>query len=305
MSDRAPAVRWYTHGWNRPIFWRLIHGIIPRVPRILRPPIHLVTTLVCFLSMPRERRAARRNLERITGRGGAASIGSAFRLFYNFSKFMVAYTDLAAFDPDRILRRVSGTEEAARFLEDLLARGRGLVVATLHLGGWETGLALLSSRGRPVHVVLRREEIEADRIAMRLRDRPGIRPVAAGESALDSLDLLLALRRGEVVALQGDRSYGAAFREVALFGAPLRLPAGPFLLAQASGAPLALVCVPFEGHARSRLVCEGPFEVGPGEDGVRAAMEEFALRVEKVVRLYPTQWFNFFPLWDAAPESSS
>jgi lauroyl/myristoyl acyltransferase len=300
VSRSAPPVRWYTHGWNRALSWRLIHGIIPRVPRALRPPIHLATTAVCFLAMPRERRAARANLRRITGRGGAAAAGAAFRLFYNFSKFMVAYTDLEAFAPDRAARRVEGAREAARFLDVLLARGRGLVLATLHLGNWETGLALLASRGRPVHVVLRREEIDADAIAMRLRARPGVRPVAAGESPLDSLDLLLALRRGEIVAVQGDRAWGAASYEVPLFGAPARLPAGPFLLAQAAGAPLALVCVPFLGHRRSRLMVEGPIEVGPGPAGPPAAAAEFAARVETVVGRYPTQWFNFFPVWDRA-----
>jgi KDO2-lipid IV(A) lauroyltransferase len=302
VSEATPPVRWYTHGWNRALSWRLIHGVIPKVPPALRPPIHLATTLVCFAAMPRERRAARANLHRITGRGGAAALGAAFRVFYNFSKFMVAYTDLESFRAEGVLRRVEGADEAARFLDALLAPGRGLVLATLHLGNWETGLALLASRGRPVHVVLRREEIEADAIAMRLRERPGVRPVAAGESPLDALDLLLALRRGEIVAVQGDRAWGAAARRAMLFGAPARLPAGPFLLAQAAGAPLALVCVPFLGHRRSRLIVEGPIEVAEGEAGLAAATAEFARRVEAVVRRYPTQWFNFFPVWDGGPE---
>jgi KDO2-lipid IV(A) lauroyltransferase len=298
VGPSAPPVRWYTHGWNRALSWRLIRDIVPLVPPALRPPIHLATTAVCFLAMPRERRAARANLRRITGRGGAAAAGAAFRLFYNFSKFMVAYTDLEAFAPDRAARRVEAAEEAARFLDALLARGRGLVLATLHLGDWETGLALLASRGRPVHVVLRREEIDADAIAMRLRARPGVRPVAAGESPFDSLDLLLALRRGEIVAVQGDRAWGAASIDVPLFGAPARLPAGPFLLAQAAGAPLALVCLPFVGHRRSRLIVDGPIEVGAGAAGLSAAVAGFAARVEAVVGRYPTQWFNFFPVWD-------
>jgi KDO2-lipid IV(A) lauroyltransferase len=298
VNRATPPVRWYTHGWNRALSWRLIHGIIPRIPPALRPPLHLATTAVCFLAMPRERRAAYANLRRITGLGGAAAAGAAFRLFYNFSKFMVAYTDLDSLRTGPALRRVEGAPEAARFLDPLLARGRGLVLATLHLGNWETGLALLASHGRPVHVVLRREEIDADAIAMRLRARPGVRPVAAGESPLDSLDLLLALRRGEIVALQGDRAWGAASIDVPLFGAPAHLPLGPFLLAQAAGAPLALVCVPFLGHRRSRLVVEGPIEVGEGAPALSAAVAEFGRRVEGVVARYPTQWFNFFPVWD-------
>ena len=73
--------RWYTHGWNRDLSWRLIHGVLPRIPRVLRPPIHLVTTLICFAAMPRERRAARLNMKQVTGRPGLGAHLLAFRLF--------------------------------------------------------------------------------------------------------------------------------------------------------------------------------------------------------------------------------
>src|SRR5260221_2512133 len=106
-GDAAPT-GWYTHGWNRDLSWRLIHAVIPKVPRLLRPPLHLATTLLCFAAMPRERLAARRNLERVTGRRGIGSRLLSFRLFCNFSKFMVGYTDLAPFRPEVIERRVGG-----------------------------------------------------------------------------------------------------------------------------------------------------------------------------------------------------
>ncbi|MGH9748737.1 MAG: hypothetical protein ACRD6R_02290 [Candidatus Polarisedimenticolia bacterium] len=301
MVGEGRAVRWSTHGWNRDLSWRLIRAIVPRVPPFLRPPIHLVTTLVCFAAMPRERRAARANLERITGRRGAASLRTAFRLFYNFSKFMVAYTDVAG-------RRLEGASAARPLFDRLLARHRGLVVVTLHLGSWEVGLAHLAACGRPVHVVLRPGEAEGERHARAFRDRAGVRTVPAGESAWSSIDLLLALRRGEVVALQGDRAFGAAVREVPLCGAPMPIPAGPFLLAQAAGAPVLLVAVPFVGHRRARLIAEGPIEVGPGDEALRKAMADFARRVEAIVKRHPDQWFNFFRLWpgprdaDAAPD---
>src|SRR5260221_6886520 len=66
--------------------------------------------------MPRERLAARRNLERVTGRRGIGSRLLSFRLFYNFSKFMVGYTDLAPFRPEVIERRGGGGGAARRAL---------------------------------------------------------------------------------------------------------------------------------------------------------------------------------------------
>lgn len=295
----TPPVRWYTHGWNRDLSWRLIHAVIPCVPRFLRPPIHLVTTLVCFAAMPRERRAARRNLERITGRSGAAARLLAFRLFYNFSKFMVGYTDLVRQRPEEMRLRVEGGEEVTRRIEALLAEGRGLIVLTLHLGNWEMGLAHLAGLGPPVSVVVRQEDSEAARFEAAARERAGVRVVPAGESAWNGLDLLLALRRGEIVAIQGDRSFGPLRERVDLFGARVDLPAGPFVLAQASGAPVLAVGVPIQGHDRYRIIVDGPLRVGPGPEGVRAAVGAFARVIERFVGAWPTQWFNFYEVWGA------
>jgi lauroyl/myristoyl acyltransferase len=301
-DESRRSARWYTHGWNRDLSWRLIHGIIPKVPRALRPPIHLATTAVCYLAMPRERRAARRNLERATGRTGLASRGLTFRLFYNFSKFMVGYTDLMRLPKETLRGRVTGGDEAGRLIESLLREGKGLIVLTVHLGNWEMGLLHLSNLGRPVSVVLREEETEGARFENEARRRAGVRIVPAGASAWNGLELLLALRRGEIVAIQGDRAFGPLHERADLFGAPVDLPSGPFLLAQASGAPLLAVCVPILGHSRYAISVEGPLRVAPGEEGLREAVRSFARMVERFIADHPTQWFNFYDVWGPTDE---
>jgi len=268
------------------------------VPRPLRPPIHLATTTLCYLAMPRERRAARRNLQRVTRRGGWASRGMAFRLFYNFSKFMVGYTDLMRLPDEALRSRVDGGIEERIRIDDLLKEGRGLIVLTLHLGNWEMGLLHLAGLGCPVNVVLRSEDSGAAPFEEEARRRAGVRVVPAGESAWNGLDLLLALRRGEIVAIQGDRAFGPLRERTTVFGAGLDLPSGPFLLGQASGAPILVVCVPIRGHSRYRIVVEGPLRVAPGPEGVREAVAAFARVLERFVGDHPTQWFNFYDVWE-------
>jgi hypothetical protein len=116
---------WYAHGWNKDLSWKLILTIIPRIPEALRPPIHFVTSLICFSAMRAERSAARRNLERITGKRGWALSRLTFRLFFNFSKFMVAYCDLPPYGRGALEDRAVRSVERVTALREALDQGRG------------------------------------------------------------------------------------------------------------------------------------------------------------------------------------
>jgi len=89
--SRSAQSRWYRHGWNRPLSWELVLRITPRLPRFILVPLHHLTTLVSLICMPGERAAACRNLRRVTGATGLALYGALYRLFLNFSRFIVAY----------------------------------------------------------------------------------------------------------------------------------------------------------------------------------------------------------------------
>ena len=80
------------------------------------------------------------------------------------------------------------------------------------------------------------------------------------------MDLLDALRRGEVVALQGDRPRaGGRTVEARLFGRPFALPVGPAALARAAGVPIVPVFVLREGRLRYRCLLR------PGDRASRRA----------------------------------
>lgn len=309
-ATRTPGSpgRWYTHHWNSEISWKLILGILPRIPVPLRPPIHFAVTLVCFVALPTERRAARRNLERVTGRRGLAGLISAFRLFYNFSKFMAGFIDLCPFQAEAFEGRVRGADETTRTLRAALEKGRGLVVLTLHQGHYETGLALLSGLGVPVTVAVQPEEPEGvARFEERARSQANVRVLHLNDSNLAGLELMLALRRNEIVALQADRSPGSAVRRVPFFGASADLPIGPLLLASTARAPLLLVVTLIRGHRRYELIFDGPFDPPPsdernppGEGALETAHDELVHRMESMILRAPEQWFNFFEVWPRA-----
>jgi lauroyl/myristoyl acyltransferase len=181
----------------------------------------------------------------------------------------------------------------------------GFILVTAHLGAWEVGSMLPSSReGRRVHVV---REPETDPRAQRFIE--GLIRRCGGELYTThfaddpqlGVDLLDALRQGEIVALQGDRPRsGGRTLEASLFGRPFALPVGPAALARAAGVPVVPVFVLREGRLRYRCLLRPAIQVpqnGDRQRDLREALERFAADLQTVIRREPYQWFCFRRLW--------
>ena len=80
-----------------------------------------------------------------------------------------------------------------------------------HLGSWEMGGHLLGRHGKRVNfVVLEREEEQVRRLFQKaLRDKQ-FNVLTASDDPFRSIPIMAALRRGEIVALHGDRSFGGS-----------------------------------------------------------------------------------------------
>jgi lauroyl/myristoyl acyltransferase len=297
----APArpPRWHAHGYNRAGYYRIASAAAPRVPRPLRAWLAARLAALVAGRFPVERRAVRDNLARVhPGRDAHWLEAAADRVFARFAVCFADRVSLNRATPATLRRHVAGLDDQAPTRE-ALARGRGCVSLTAHLGNWELAGRALAVLGRPVHVVM---APEADPRVEALLDAghvPGPRPVRLGRSPLVTVQLAAALRRGEVVAFQVDRALGGRGDvAVPFFGAPVAFPLGPFLLAAAVGAPVVpAFCLlgPDNGY---RLHVESALPVARGEEG--AALERAVRILERHVRAHWDQWFNFYPVWGRA-----
>jgi KDO2-lipid IV(A) lauroyltransferase len=215
---------------------------------------------------------------------------------------MVAYADMPPYGRSRAAARVSGREEAESLIRSELERGHGLILLGAHLGQWDAALIDLAKSGRKVHVIMRREEESAARFAETARRVAGLRIVHASEDAFMMVDLLAALRRGEIVAAQGDRAYGNRLERVTLFGGETRIPSGPLELARLSGASILPAAWVFERGGGYRVVMEAPLRPAAAA-GVAAAA--CAAAMERLIGAHPEQWFNFYDLWEERRETAA
>src|SRR5438874_1739948 len=167
------------------------------------------------------------------------------------------------------------------------AAGRRRLAAT-------AGRMLARDGARPTHVVV---AAEADPAVERFL-RGGVAPVRFVTRAAPtaSLALLAALRRGEIVALQGDRALGTRGDVLQpFFGAPAPFPLGPFVLARAAGAPVVPAFCLLDADRRYRIVVGAPSSVEAG--GEEAALRRWVATLQAMVKRHPAQWFNFYDVW--------
>jgi KDO2-lipid IV(A) lauroyltransferase len=196
--------------------------------------------------------------------------------------------------------------EGAEHLEALGKSGEGFIFVTAHIGGWENSSRMISDRfERHAHVV--REE-ELDPRTQALLERALGRHEAARYTthfAADDprlgIELMNALRQGDVVALQADRPRaGSRTITASLFGRETRLPAGPAALARSAGAPLLPIFSFREGRKRYRFVARPPIRVSHDDEKHKAlaeAVQRLAGEIEWAIRERPYQWFCFGRLW--------
>ena len=260
---------------------------------------------IIFAVVGRNRRGATANMERVLGVPGQQAALSALRMFAEFAHCMTETMEHYGPRPRPI--RLEMPERDALALA--LQAGRGAVVVTGHFGNWDIAAKTLHDYGRPINVVMAREVNATTHEYVRAaRERVGVRVIYSDTSVFSSLNMIRALQRNEIVAIQLDRSLSTGgSRLVPFFGVPAAFPAGPFILARLSGAPLVPVFIPRLGTRHYTVRVVGRFHLARESRDSRAldrVMADVAGAFEDVVREFPTQWFQFAPFWPAAQEST-
>jgi lauroyl/myristoyl acyltransferase len=290
--------RWYGHPYNRAGIYRLAEALSV-LPRGLRLALARHVGRLAARVLPVERRAIRKALGLITG----ASAGRLDDLTVAvFRDFAMCFADLVSTNRQSTPRlsclvgSVTGAEHFDRV-------PGGIVSVTAHVGNWELAGRLLANRlARRTHVVVSPQEApELGRWVRRDGDGMLFRPRAHPSVGVE---LVAALRRGEVVALQADRALGNGSDVwIPFFGVPAPFPLGPFLLARAARVPVVpAFCVLDRGY-RYHVKVATPIAVARGEE--EGAAHAWVALLESVVREHPTQWFNFFDAWSPFAELSA
>ncbi|HEX3866966.1 MAG TPA: lysophospholipid acyltransferase family protein [Gemmatimonadaceae bacterium] len=204
---------------------------------------------------------------------------------------------LPSYSAERIMglfERVDGWE----IVDALLARGRGLIVVTGHLGNWELGGAYLAARGLPVDAVARHMANPLfDRYLTRTRERIGM-SIVHDESAVRRVPR--SLRSGRVVAFLADQgTVGLASAWVPFFGRLAKTPRGPAVFALRLGTPIVFGVALRQPSGRYTLSFEeiDTTDTGNRDADVDRIVAEYTRALERWVRRAPEQYLWHHRRW--------
>jgi predicted LPLAT superfamily acyltransferase len=192
--------------------------------------------------------------------------------------------------------------EGEEHIRAAVAEGRGVILVSAHVGNWEAAGRLLRERvATNFSVAMVRAEANALNAYLDKTQNAGLRIIPL-DDADGGLQILAALRRGEAVAMHGDRFLpGARVRRMPFLGGEAAFPEGPFQLAALAGCPVITCFALRAGRRRYAFRAFAPQTLAGNsprrEADVEGALRLYAARVEAAVRENPCQWFNFYNFW--------
>src|SRR5437762_11642966 len=148
-----------------------------------------------------------------------------------------AFAELSLFE--KILRRPDYIRlEGVEALDAALARGRGAIAVTGHVGNWELLAAWAAAIGYPITVVVRRvNDLRFHSLIVRFRAAAGVEVLVRDDPRFVAA-VGDALRRSRVVAMLIDQDTRGAGVFVPFFGRPAHTPPGAALLALRARVPV-------------------------------------------------------------------
>ena len=272
-------------------------------PRSLARSAGILVGVSAYLLLQRLRRVGLRNLQiafpEMSNRQRRRIL---FLLFVGFGRHLAEFCLFPKYTRDNA-REVASYDGFENY-ESARAAGRGVLLLTAHLGGWEIGSFVHSIFGNPIKIIVRRlDNPKVDALVERYRTLHGNQTFAKEDFARG---LLAAMKGGETVGILMDTNMTppqGVF--VDFFGVPACTASGVARVALRSGAAVVPAFTIWDKALRKyrvrfdpslRLVCTG-------DDDADAISNTalFTRIIQEYASRHPEQWLWVHRRWKTRP----
>ncbi|HTB11618.1 MAG TPA: lysophospholipid acyltransferase family protein [Bryobacteraceae bacterium] len=257
------------------------------------PSLSNVIARLLDILVPRLRRIANRNLK-MAGFSNPNEIADG--IFLSIARLLRTFARLPRLTPQNISELIH--YEGLDNFQNALARGRGVLVSTAHLGNWELSAFAHAWMTAPMHIVVRPiDNPRIDALVERYRGLSGNHIIEKKDAARG---ILKALKSGAGVGILIDQNTTldqGVFIE--FFGMKACAGTAFAKLAHHSGAPVVPGFALWSAQEQRyilRFYPEIPLSGDVAEDTQRIQSQ-----LESVIRQYPDQWLWIHRRWKTRP----
>ncbi|MBO8126438.1 MAG: lysophospholipid acyltransferase family protein [Firmicutes bacterium] len=197
--------------------------------------------------------------------------------------------------------------EGLEHLEQALAKGKGAILLSAHMGNWEMLFSIMGLLGYPVHAIVVKQSNELiNDLLVRERERFGSKIIYLHEVNSQLIKEILT-NNGILLLLADQHNYGGKVRNIIeFFGKPVSVAGGPVAYSQRFGAPLIPAYTVREPGDRHRIIIEPPLKLidtGNPEEDFLANCRLYYQVYERWIRKHPSQWMWSHERWEWLDEN--
>lgn len=286
-------------GWYVLRFCHFLHGFLPLAWAY---PAGAILGKIAYILDVRHRRDA---LDSLSIAFPNLSIKEKKKITGDFFVFMVqSVLEILCFlrNPEYLSSiRIQGREN----LERALKKGKGVIIASAHLGSFPLISYKLAEEGYPVNLVLRpmRDE-KAEAYFCKLINMAGINSILSYPRRECINGIIQALRRNEIVVVHMDQNFGTGGVWVNFFGKLAATPVGPIVLALRTNAAVLPGYIYREAkgkHCVNLLPQEELVTCEDKDETVLVNAVKLTRLIETWIRKFPGQWGWIHRRWKSRP----
>lgn len=254
-----------------------------------------------FLFIPKSSKAVFFYFHKIIGYSKVKSIFSVYKNYHIFGKILIDKSISLTGRRGLFEFKYDGEE----YFRTVLAENKGGIFLSGHIGNWEMAMNLLDRLEGKINLLIL--DAEHQQIKKMLSDITVLNPVNIHYIPIRNdfshlFELKTVFKNGEIVCIHGDRYLtDSKTVKVDFMGYPALFSTGPFVLALRFNVPVSYFFTMKEKGMKYHYYAfpaEKPPEFLPDNEKVIFMLNDYLRVLEKFIRKYPEQWFNYYNFWE-------
>lgn len=194
-------------------------------------------------------------------------------------------------------------------LRQMASDNTGGIIVNAHIGNFEIAGQLLERLQTKINVLMLDAEHQKIKSFLdNVLTNKGVNIIPIQNDFSHIIPISEALINKELIAMAGDRFIEESkVFEVNFMGKKAKFPSGPFYLAARFGVPVTFAFAMKETKSHYHFFATKPEYVkrsrNPEEQDkeLQTFVEKYAKEFERILRMYPLQWFNYYQFWKTEP----